>query len=411
MRSRDLGNSTVTYIPQFVKTYSSTVSSADAWEKALALPYTIPARVSANKTLKIGLINDSVGSAALCNFVEHNRETFRDEELRPYGYVRYYPTYRPPRWTAYVYRGSSVVPTWEPSPTFSTIDLTVMDRAWVSTRPDADSDFSGINFLKESPELAKLVPQLISIISALTLSKKFLRRQGRKASKKPLNELTLVYSFGIMPTIGDFKALWDLLLNCKTSYQKFLSRGKIPMPYRYVEKHEPTVSNYGRTGAGYLQRTETAEDHVTFWCTYEYEGGPMQYLLDTFGLMPSFEALWNGLPWTFVVDWVFKFGDFLHQFKNSRTIVTIQDQCLSRKTVISYQDIIDSSGTNYPVNAYSAPKIDPLDNHNPCAWTMERAVYSRSTPAWKPGAIVAPELSGLSGRELVLSAALLRSFL
>jgi hypothetical protein len=150
----------------------------------------------------------------------------------------------------------------------------------------------------------------------------------------------------------------------------------------------------------------TTTSPTTFHFEIEYNYNFTQYqeehalllgLLDSLGVNLNPQIIWNAIPWSFVVDWVAKVGNYLNQFqvRNMEPVINIR-RCLwsvtrERRIVVSKK-----------VSSLDAP-TDPAFSSYTQLPVIRETSYRRDV--FLPGSS-SIELSGLSSKEFSLGAAL-----
>jgi hypothetical protein len=146
--------------------------------------------------------------------------------------------------------------------------------------------------------------------------------------------------------------------------------------------------------------------HATLKCSYDYvKPSEFEGFRRVLGLRLTAEAIWNAVPFTFLIDWVLKVSKFLKQLdKDPNLTVNIKDYCwsLKRLAVVSY--VSDKDGT------YWGGTHSKRTYHNMGLeyWRVERSTYTREPSVPNTG-YAFPVFDSLSSRELVLAGALIRA--
>lgn len=190
-------------------------------------------------------------------------------------------------------------------------------------------EFSVVNSVLELGDLRSLVSDIAHLKSrarALAPALAASRNSVRRSSDGTVN-LFLQYNFGIAPLIADMKAL-------QTAYYKILDRLKflkstwgrpVTMRHRHVfpiaDDPNPTW-NWADTGfQGAIQRRDLVYKVVISMKLFH----KLENLGDLYswirlanlysGTNKPLKILWNAVPFSFVVDWVYNVSDILDQFR------------------------------------------------------------------------------------------------
>jgi len=171
---------------------------------------------------------------------------------------------------------------------------------------------------------------------------------------KVLAEYNLAYAFGLRPLISDIRAAMNAVPIVEAKLKDLFDRQGKPQVRHYVENlHDQETHNWS-TG----DRPNWANHHSSVYeyeaklcCTvkYTYElrdsfGNPINMkaietqaraYLDYFGVNLNPAIIWDVIPWSFVVDWLWDVGSWLGSFsaKNLSPNMCYLDGCISVKLV------------------------------------------------------------------------------
>jgi hypothetical protein len=237
------------------------------------------------------------------------------------------------------------------------------EGAFVAPPVDLDNMVSHSlkNMLPYIKEQLSLVNSLIelkdfkSLPGSLRAVDKFTREFFRKFVKDPRATLReglrvasdglLQWKFGIGPLVSDLVGIYNSLVNLEKRINALLSRAGTPQKRHYtfrwvefpniIDQLEPNL--YSVPGmysdeydvgpaVGFRMIRNVRYAPSTFHAEVEYNYNYTQYqveharilaLLDSLGVNINPEIIWNAIPWSFVVDWVLRVGDYLSNFKVS----------------------------------------------------------------------------------------------
>lgn len=332
------------------------------------------------------------------NYCNHVSESFtlKDERQIPLYFV--HGPYRG-LWYASAYAGSTTSPTISPVDPDMTISDQMRRRAWEELLPSLNDGFSMINFLVELPELLIMKKQLIS------LSNKIRKLDRSLFSLKTAAELELAYAFAVVPLMADIKALYENLFSTEDVVERFIANGRKLRNYHYTEKLNDTTSFISTTSYGKVLRDDSLEYHATLRCKYAYEKPSfLRGFRRVLGLRITPEAIWNAIPFSFMLDWVLRIGDSLRQFDRDPSVrVELFDYCDSLKKITRYREIRDRSGSSIIESSYRTWYMNGSDGKD--VWVWERSHYLRD-PGLPDTGFYFPAMDDLSFRELVLAGAL-----
>lgn len=204
-----------------------------------------------------------------------------------------------------------------------------MDAMW----PTFNQGFSIINFLYEIREAKRLL-------------------ELWKRRKSPLYNVAgghLNLNFGWKPFLSDVMEMLKILSNLKDRlaqlkrqagklqrrhYETSLT-SRISLPAEYASG----IDGWGGQIAAQYEWVEEPVYHATLVYTFRLPPdidtilGQCKQWLDAFGVSLDPSILWNALPFSFIVDWFFGVGSFLHSLRrdNIDLQVTVLDFCHSAK--------------------------------------------------------------------------------
>lgn len=125
-------------------------------------------------------------------------------------------------------------------------------------------------------------------------------RRLRRNRVKDASDLWLEYSFGWSPLLGD-------IYNAANAMSQPVPAGRCSG--RGIERYDyyqsPTAQSLTQQLYGTVKCRQVADVYVT---------NPNLYLLQHVGLANPFLVVWEIIPWSFMVDWVFDVSTFLESF-------------------------------------------------------------------------------------------------
>lgn len=188
----------------------------------------------------------------------------------------------------------------------------------------ANTDFSLFNYLIELGELKGAIKLCTRGVSAIATHVSNMVKSLGSASDlgKTPAELALTYDFGIKPFINDTAKLTELLTSVRKDIIAFNKRGE----GRSVHHVELPLVVSNTSAVSGMSRVFTVKLH-TFRAqaelTYKIDQGLIDRLSDLdliterLGLRATPGRIWNAVPLSFLVDWVFSVGDFLESLDTS----------------------------------------------------------------------------------------------
>jgi hypothetical protein len=316
--------------------------------------------------------------------------------------------------------------------------------------PVLDDGFSVPRFIGELRDVGSLVSNLKNFWEYLHDIPRFIR----KFKNTPLNKLSgswLSAIFGWLPFVSDIKSLVNRFFSVREDVDEFLEhvdkrltyhfqKALSPETFKDSEWFEPVLTTAEFEAGPQSSAWHFAEDifsnvelqyeltrevkNVSFHATLEYryriplmENRGLQRLLaemDYWGLNISISDVWELIPFSFVVDWVFNIGNLLREvdFVNLPIQVIIYDYCRSIK-----YDLIETYEAVGVENVQSGYPFGELDETAQWIITPGSHKVVRTTECYyrwpgipDPSDVQLPNLTFPSGMKWVIGAALGGSF-
>lgn len=327
-------------------------------------------------------------------------------------------------------------------------------RAHATMAPKIKAQVMGLVFLLELPECMLLVKLLVSLVkNTLRLNQKFgnlwsktntpnlnqrdyhVRDKKRRALQESYDEslpsedpsfvkapwgsdpLTgsaaaayLTYQLALKPLMSDLEEISDLVKNIKAKY-KAAKVDREFNPHHYTEVlyecdervRLESGSNYAISRGKYL----TTRFHAESWLTYKGFGGSFEEFVKLIsGMVINLPTIWESIPFSFLVDYVFRIGKALERLDSTGLQPYIVDDYLETvKMESSYGDHFDDRLLFNFVVHERATKLS--QNKLFSGWS--RTIYNR-TPTWPYKGLVIPQLRMPNLRQAGIVAALLRAW-
>jgi hypothetical protein len=244
----------------------------------------------------------------------------------------------------------------------------------------------------------------------------FKARTAAKSLKTILKGVADSYlqaSFNLLPLLNDIAALRGSLVNLRRELEALRQRAFVPQRRHFrrslasIYPDEPNnvlagtfPSFWVNTSPSASRSTRYNERMFTATIEYWYKlpalsdcDFAVRALLDRLGVNLNPQIIWNALPWSFVVDWIFGVSRWLGQFQTRllEPVVHINGFCCSVKV----QRVVT---TSMSIGTYAGPVS---------SFTEE--AYERKVGLQWDEVTSSISSSGLSLKEFSLSAALLLS--
>jgi hypothetical protein len=198
-------------------------------------------------------------------------------------------------------------------------NVTVPEKHYGDLAMEASEGFNAVNtnviaLLRDLRHPAKMIPKL----------KNLRRLRGLKKLKriKSLSDDYLTVKYGILPTYDDLSCI----------FRAFRARG----PYIDQNGFKTRSAGYTDTRIDGIY-TNTLVQHLKL--AISDEDGDLAALtnrVESMGILPTFEVVWDLVPYTFIIDWLVDVGGFLERVDTRLRLLrlNIRYVTMSRKTII-----------------------------------------------------------------------------
>lgn len=240
------------------------------------------------------------------------------------------------------------------------LSASASNRAWWSMQPRFQGDFDGLNFLfelKDFKNIAKHIAALrpSKITETLKHAQYAIRRADRavrngstsrrlfetaNAATRLASEVVLIKHFAIDPTVKDLLSLHGQLQQLVSDVQhRFREKGETANRRHFSEKIREVDSTITGTKTSSWQKRGTLltdEFTATMEFSYDYKmRGTMDALKRYYGLELNAGVVWNGLPFSFLVDYFVKVGDAIEQMTvDPNVVLDFHQYCESRLVTV-----------------------------------------------------------------------------
>lgn len=304
-------------------------------------------------------------------------------------------------------------------------------RAWWSMQPRFESEIQMLNFIYELKDFKRLAKFLVNFkIMEMGKTLKRMRRKLRaywaetrqqsvaQNAGITLAEITraaaearLVESFAIRPLINDLSAIFTTLAQTvESAQQQFADRGNLHQLSHYSEIGEDTRTLTSGSNNSCMIKTGSQQASLftaTMQYSYRYKMRKgWDLFMRGYGLEFDAEVLWNALPFTFLVDYVYQIGRAIHFMKSDPNVfLKLHQYCesiLMLDTNGIFFDTTDSKSLNLyvPCSKSAIGSLVPL-----CGYKRER--YRRRVCSPNKG-VALPRIKGPSKGQIWNVVALVR---
>jgi hypothetical protein len=260
-----------------------------------------------------------------------------------------------------------------------------LDIALDEMIPSLDSGFSLPVFIFEIIELKALFKGISAVFTKLP-------KHAKKLFKNPKKELSSGYLsaiFGWIPLVRDLETIMTKIVLLQSTVEAYILDQNIRRTFHFRKALNPETfqdsdwfdwtdfteyvideEDYPQSARdslvmafydlSYKVRTKKSVTDLKFHATMDYTysipnfGRTVKFLgaLDKFGIQLSVKDVWEIIPFSFVVDWVFDIGSMLEEFQLEHlpVEVVIHDFCYSYSYKFSEEAEIVVNDVSYAVN-------------------------------------------------------------
>lgn len=282
------------------------------------------------------------------------------------------------------------------------------NRAWWNMQPRFEGEVQMLNFLFELKDFKDVARHLFDSSNSSFMNLLRKRRLPRvHEPTRPASEAILLYNLALKPLVRDcFKMIAQAQIIVSEAQKQFQDRGLEFQKSHYSEElaRDDSIQPIWYWTTGKTHRTK-----FTATMEYKYRYTPRaayNAFMQCWGLNPSFEVLWNALPWSFVLDYFNAIGKAIHAMS------------VDPHVTLSYRQYTESLVTTLNSGAFITPDartgglivggqwIDVPTDYIHVAGISSK-IYHRygATPSMGPAL---PKLKQPSGTQLVNLVALAR---
>lgn len=288
--------------------------------------------------LLLNVPGNSYDGYEMIKSTEYKRPVFnncvhRVEKNTNVAYTTAFASYAGSPWTRWVHYTRSTNPDLSPffTNTFKVEEYSVFNasaRAWWSMQPSFEGTVSVINTLFELKDFKDIVKFMFVRKGKTKNLFDALRHKARHGSPDPTRiaaNLVLINNLAIQPTIKDAKSLIAQAQYIVQEVQEeFGVLGKSRQKSHYSEELDYQEWNITPPSVGSSRQTMTRKT-VKFTATLEYKynytpRGAYEAFIKYWGLRGTPEAIWNFLPFSFVVDYFTAIGKSLNMMEVDRNV-------------------------------------------------------------------------------------------
>jgi hypothetical protein len=199
-------------------------------------------------------------------------------------------------------------------------------RAFDAMKPDLETELNLTSSLIELTDIASIGGFLTNWSGSLL---------------RKIAEGHLTYSFALRPLMSDVQGVYQVLTTYSDRINKFLADRRKPLKRHYTEgvaTEEITDSESSTYVSSKFTSEVKRELHATMRYTYDCPdlvtfGQKLNALRDMLGLRLGPKQLWEAIPFSFVVDWFIRVGDWIDRYEKPliEPEIRVTDYCISER--------------------------------------------------------------------------------
>lgn len=207
-------------------------------------------------------------------------------------------------------------------------------KAYHTMIPRFEGDISMANFIFEMKDFRSLSVAAFKNIPRIIGSPSI--TESMNLATKRVAEARLLKTFAIDPLVSDtadiIKQAQNLVMNVQ---EQFKDKGLLPDSLHFSEPLNQSQSlAYASADLQHKVYKGTKTEQVwtaTMEGDYGYQNrSDLEAFAHYWGFLPTAEAVWNGLPFSFLVDYIFSIGDSLNRMRHDKNVkYTVRQYCES----------------------------------------------------------------------------------
>lgn len=233
-------------------------------------------------------------------------------------------------------------------------------------------------FLIEMRQLKSTFQALRSPLRALSTLSSDLTKKGLRSFFRTIASQHLNIAFNVLPNIGDIKSAYKAIGQFADSVRNIELHANEDLVYhwrppkdelpvvdwsydfsRMVPRNDSAFAQFGQASE-YMYNTVNPVNvtiHYSYSLPSDFASTKTQLLLmmDALGINRNPKIIWDEIPFSFVVDWFLRIGDWLEDNFAKRNVefpVIINDCCITYKCAMlyaAYGQVVGFSGPTYPL--------------------------------------------------------------
>lgn len=191
----------------------------------------------------------------------------------------------------------------------------------------------------KSFSLANFIAELRELVSLTSLFKlKLSDLSNWSSGTKTLADKNLAYNFGLLPFFDDMQAIYDLAANLQDRVDRWNSlceKGQLLNSHAIIDTLETSDAYdedfyFSDSNDGGINSTISVDQKLIQRGHAYYYGYPIlgydiaQILVRLTGLNKPLSVIWEGIPFSFLVDWIVNVGDQIEAFEASDPVIRVE---------------------------------------------------------------------------------------
>lgn len=292
-------------------------------------------------------------------------------------------------------------------------------QAWHEMQPRFEGDISMFNFLIELKDFKQLGRLLANkpIRKLRNFFRKVVKKRGLVDLSKPIAQTHLANEFALKPLLSDIFKIIGQIDEVVLDAQKSFQDAGLGRNVRHYSEYIPIETIHSWVEYYQNKYPERIEGHVkdmlftaTMDYSYKYSArGPIDAFMRYWGLIPTKEAIWNAIPFSFIIDYFTTVGDSIGAMEHDKNVsLDLAQYCESLYSRSSTGSFLNPA---YCLGGTAIIDGKVVDGSMPIHVSgISSTIFTRRVTSPNVGAVL-PRIRKPSSKQAANLAALLRCFL
>lgn len=284
--------------------------------------------------------------------------------------------------------------------------------AWHEMQPRFEGDVSMFNFILELRDFKELSRLLLN--KPIRKLRNYFRRNRKWLDPtKPLAQAHLMNEFALKPLLSDIITITSQMDEIVLSAQREFADAGLGRNSRHWSE-EIIVNDDALSYGGYYYyyladgEVETQRFTATMEHSYEYSARKsLDAFLRYWGLTPTWESIWNAIPFSFLLDYFVKIGRSIAAMEHDPNVdLELHQYC---ESILSTRSVGRHLVGDYLYDGIAVIDGKVRRDKLPLVSGVKTSLYTRRVTSPNKGAVL-PVVTKPSSKQALNAAALLRCF-